>query len=165
MDETEARGMVEAVELSLSRDPRGRLMARDRAGQTYEDLTPLRLFPHSDPHRWIAILDASGREVSCIHDPSRLDMESSKILNEELSAREFVPLIKRIVRVSGNSVPCEWKVETDRGPTAFVVNDEKDVRRLGPFTVLVVDAHGIRYVISDYRQLDLYGRRVVEWYV
>ncbi len=165
MDDHESRGLIDAIELTLSRDARGRLQARDRSGHVFEDVTPLRLFPHSDPHHWIALIDHDGRELSCINDPGRLDMESTRVLNEELTAREFVPLIKRIVRVSGNSVPCEWKVETDRGATAFVVNDEKDVRRLGPFTVLVVDAHGIRYVISDYRQLDVYGRRVVEWYV
>jgi hypothetical protein len=67
--------------------------------------------------------------------------------------------------VSGNSEPCEWKVETDRGNTSFILNDEKDVRRLGDQQVLVVDSFGIRYMIPDRNKLDSYSKRVVEWYV
>ena len=54
-----------------------------------------------------------------------------KLLADELSCREFVPTIQRILWVSGNSEPSKWRVETDRGETEFVLNDEKDIRRLG----------------------------------
>ncbi len=165
LGEFEARGLIEGTDLAFSRDSAGRLMAVDGTGKVYEDLMPLRLFPHSDPEHWIAIFDADGAELCCLNDPSRLDPASASVLEEELQSREFVPEILRIVHVSGNNVPCEWHVETDRGNTVFVITDEKDVRRLGPHNVLVVDGHGIRYLIPDYRKLDAYGRRIIEWYV
>jgi hypothetical protein len=46
-----------------------------------------------------------------------------------------------------------------------VLNDEKDIRRLGAHGVLIIDAHGIRYLIEDDRGLDRYGRRWIEWYI
>jgi hypothetical protein len=82
-----------------------------------------------------------------------------------LERREFVPIVKRIISVSGNSEPCQWQVETDRGLTSFILKDENDVRRLGENSVLVVDSYGIRYLIPDRKTLDAHSRRIIEWYV
>jgi hypothetical protein len=87
------------------------------------------------------------------------------VLQEELSRREFLPVIQRIVRVSGNSEPCEWEVETDRGPTRFVLESEDHVRRLERNKVAIKDSHGIRYVVKDVDALDKKSRRIIEWYV
>lgn len=130
-----------------------------------DNVRPIRLFPLSRPESWIAILDAAGREICCIEGLEMLAPAQRSILEQELEKREFVPIVKRIVWVSGNSEPCEWKVETDRGATSFILNDEKDVRRLSDRGVLVVDSFGIRYMIQDRNQLDSYSKRVVEWYV
>ncbi len=88
-----------------------------------------------------------------------------KLLKDDLARREFVPIIRRIVRVSGNSEPCEWEVETDRGPTQFVLKSEDDVRRIGDHEILILDAHGTRYHIPDLSTMDVKSRRIVEWYV
>jgi hypothetical protein len=69
------------------------------------------------------------------------------------------------VRVSGNSEPCDWQVETDRGPTRFVLESEEDVRRIGEIQILIVDDHGTRYHIPDINAVDNKSRRIVEWYV
>jgi hypothetical protein len=87
------------------------------------------------------------------------------VLNDELSRSRFIPVIERIVHVSGNTEPCEWRVETDRGTTQFVLKSEDDVRRLGAEQILILDARGQRYYIPDLRQLDPKNRRIVEWYV
>lgn len=151
--------------LKLSRGSDGLLQAVEPTGLLFEGLAPIRLFPLTDPDHWIALLDAEGREVATIGDPSQLDANSAALLNEELKRREFVPHIERILSVSANSEPSQWRVQTDRGVTEFVLNDEKDIRRLGPHGVLIIDAHGIRYLICDDRQLDRHSRRIVEWYV
>lgn len=139
--------------------------ATDDNGSLFHCLVPLRLFPLTDPNRWIVLIDAKGREVLSIDDPSKLDPDSYGLLLDELKAREFVPLVDRILWTSGNSEPAQWRVSTDRGVTEFVLNDEKDIRRLGAHGVLIVDAHGIRYLITDDRKLDRTSRRIVEWYV
>ena len=94
-----------------------------------------------------------------------LDPDVRQLLDEELARREFVPVIERIVRVSGTSEPCEWTVQTDRGPTRFVLKSEDDVRRIGDGQILIVDAHGTRYQIPDIKSVDAKSRRIVEWYV
>lgn len=149
----------------LLRDAFGRLMLIDADGVRYADISVLPLFPLTDPGRWIALIDASGSEIACIADLAELNDASRALLEEQLAQRQFLPVIDRILRVSGNSEPCEWQVQTDRGETTFVLKSEDDVRRLSSFQVLVVDGHGIRYLIPDYRNLDAKSRRIVEWYV
>jgi hypothetical protein len=63
------------------------------------------------------------------------------------------------------SEPTEWDVETDRGLTRFILNSEDDIRRLGEGRALLVDAHGIRYLIPRLDSLDPFSRRVLERYL
>lgn len=151
--------------LKLLRAPDGALQAIEPSGRHLKGLTPVRLFPLTDPHHWIVLVDRKGRELVTIADPRELDATSAALLEEELKTREFVPHIERILWVSSTTEPSQWRVATDRGITEFVLNDEKDIRRLGPHGVLIVDAHGIRYLIPDDRQLDRASRRTVEWYI
>jgi hypothetical protein len=82
-----------------------------------------------------------------------------------MARREFVPIIRRIVRVSAPVEPSEWEVETDRGRTCFVVNSEDDVRRLDGQRAMILDTQGIRYLIPDLRGLDAASRRILERYL
>lgn len=157
--------MIEPESISLSVDSLGQLSVVDSQGETHQDIRPVRLFPLSNPDQWISLVDSQGREIACVDHLDKLSLASQVVLRSELEKREFVPLLKRVIWVSGNSEPCEWKVETDRGQSSFILKDEKDVRRLGEHGVLVVDSFGIRYFIPDRNQLDAYSRRIVEWYV
>jgi hypothetical protein len=154
-----------AARLKLLRGGDGSLHAVEPGGSHLKGLTPVRLFPLTDPDHWIVLVDRKGREVVMIAAPHELDAASAVLLNEELRTREFVPHIDRIMWVSGTSEPSQWRVATDRGITEFVLNDEKDIRRLGAHGVLIVDAHGIRYLIPDDRKLDRASRRTIEWYI
>ncbi|MFM2096929.1 MAG: hypothetical protein RIS70_4053, partial [Planctomycetota bacterium] len=100
-----------------------------------------------------------------IHSLNDLNQASRSVLEQELAARDFFPVIEQVLDVSSLSEPCEWTVVTDRGPTRFVLKSEEDVRRLGPHRAYIVDSHGIRYMIRDSRQLDAKSRRHVEWYL
>jgi len=152
-------------QLKLLRGADGALQAVEAGGRHFEGLTPIRLFPLTDPNCWISLVDRRGAEVVTIARPSELDPASAELLTEELRTREFVPQVDHILWVSGNSEPSQWRVATDRGVTEFVLNDEKDIRRLGAHGVLIVDAHGIRYLIPDDRLLDRQSRRTIEWYI
>lgn len=151
--------------IHLERKSDGGLLVRLADGQEIQDAVPLRLFPLSEPQKWIALLDSDGRERVLLESLEQLTNTDRTLLLEELSRREFVPIIHRISWVSGNSEPCSWRVTTDRGETEFVLKSEDDIRRLGTHSVLVVDSHGIRYLIPNRDQLDAYSRRIIEWYV
>jgi hypothetical protein len=150
---------------SLSRDAWGQLTLIDAEGVRHANVLPVPMFPISDSSHWVSLVGSDGHEIVCVEDPQQLAADVRAVLEEELARREFVPIIERITWVSGNSEPCEWRVDTDRGPTQFVLKNEEDVRRLGPHQILIVDAKGIRYQIPDLRSVDAKSRRIVEWYV
>jgi hypothetical protein len=149
----------------LVRDQWGQLTFISADGQKLSNVAPVALFPISQPDSWISVRLPDGTELACVEDPRTLPADVWQLLREELARREFVPIIRRIVRVSGNSEPCEWQVETDRGPTRFVLKSEEDVRRIGDHEILILDAHGTRYHIPDLSAVDVKSRRIVEWYV
>jgi hypothetical protein len=151
--------------IRLERRSDGTLLVQLPGNREQLEVFPLRLFPLSEPQKWIALLNPEGREVALLDSLENLPAAARELLNEELSRREFVPIIRQITWVSGNSEPCSWRVRTDRGETEFVLKNEDDIRRLGARSVLVVDSHGIRYLIPDREQLDSFSQRIVEWYV
>ena len=81
---------------------------------------PVRTFPISDPDRWIAICDSEGRELVGVADVNALPADLRGVLERDLARREFVPQVRRILRVPVDAEPTHWEVETDRGPTRFV---------------------------------------------
>lgn len=151
--------------LHLQRDAWGRLVMSTGDGREYVGVVPIRLFPLSDPDHWISLVDAVGGELMCLETLEYLPSETRDILEEELQQREFLPIIRRVERVSVHEDPSEWHVLTDRGETAFSVNHEDDVHRLGVHSAVVIDAHGIRYLIPDLRLLDSGSRRILDRYI
>ncbi|MGA2799129.1 MAG: DUF1854 domain-containing protein [Thermoguttaceae bacterium] len=148
----------------LHRDAYDRLILTDADGRILVGVEPVRAFPISSAEEWFSIIDAEGHEVLCIRHPGTLPSELRKILEEELSCREFVPIIERIVSVTADVDPSQWLVETDRGETTFLLDSEDDVRRLGAYKAMFIDTHGIRYLISDTRALDYASRRILDRY-
>ena len=73
--------------------------------------------------------------------------------------------ILAILHMNSATEPSQWEVRTDRGETRFVVRQDEDVRRLDNHRALVIDAHGIRYLIEDTRELDAHSRRLLERYL
>lgn len=153
------------MDFQLTHDDQGRLVMTAADGTKHAGVVPVRCFPITDPDHWISLCDADGREQASIADLQRLPGAVRKVLETELSRREFVPVIERIVQVSSGADPTMWTVETDRGPTRFLVKSEEDVRRLGAGGAIIVDIHAVRYVVPDIRALDGTSRRWLERYL
>lgn len=151
--------------IRLHHDPCGRLVMVDADGQEHVGVEPVRLFPLSDQDHWIALCDASGHEICCLEQLDHLATDTREALQEALLVREFLPVIQRIVEASSLSNPSRWEVETDRGPVVFELDDEDDVHRLGPGGAVIIDSHGIRYLIPDTQQLDPSSRRILDRYL
>jgi hypothetical protein len=151
--------------IRLERDEQSRLVVVDATGQRHAPVEPIRAFPISEPQRWISLCDPNGREIAQIEDLNSLPVEQRELLIEELARCEFVPLIQRIESISSLAEPSEWSVVTDRGPTRFVLNSDEHVRRLGPERVLILDSHGLRYLIPNLKQLDAHSRRLLSRYL
>lgn len=150
---------------SLYRDPDGTLALLDEHGRRFSGVEPVRLFPLTDPDRWISICDADANELVCIDDIGRLSPQIRELLEEELQMRLFLPIIRKIIKISTESDPSEWQVETDHGKTAFLVKDEDDVHRLGGGRMLIIDFYGTRYLIPDVYRLDSASRKSLAYFM
>lgn len=152
----------EGSEVRLGLDNFGRLVLTTPDGESEVGVEPVRAFPITDPNGFVSFCDALGREVVCLRSPEGLDPASRAVLNEELGRREFVPVIRRIVRVTGEATPADWEVETDRGGTRFTLDSEDDIRTLGPHRLMITDSRKLRYQVPDLRTLDGHSRRLLE---
>ena len=149
----------------LRHDPFGRLIFVDAAGSVHEGVTVVRAFPITDPQHMVAIISATGHELLLVDDMAQLPVKLCEALEQELARREFLPQIERIVNVSGRIEPCEWEVETDRGPRKFVLAAYEDVHRLANHRALIFDGEGIRYLVPDVRALDAESRAHLDRYL
>lgn len=162
MSQPGSQPRLAAGEFDLANDAWGRLVLIDSQGMCHEGVEPVRAFPLSDPQRWVAICDPEGAELAFIDDLSDLTPAVREVLDEALARRDFVPVVERILHVEVHAEPSEWEVKTDRGVTRFQLHSDEGVRRLGAFEAMLVDTHGTRYLIADFRRLDAYGRRIVD---
>jgi hypothetical protein len=163
--EHSGNGKLLAHPFELSSDAWGRLVLVDGHGQRHVGVEPVRAFPISSPRQGIAICDSDGKEILWIDRLDDLPQPVRGMLEEALARREFVPVLRRILNINTLTEPSEWQVETDRGRTRFVLNNEDDVRPLDGHRAMVIDAQGIRYLIPDTRSLDATSRRLLERYL
>jgi hypothetical protein len=149
-------------DFELSRNAFGRLVFRSPEGEVHEGIVAVRAFPIAAPETGIALVSVDGHELAWIESLADLPEAARGLVEAELAAREFMPQIKRLSGVSGFATPSTWRVETDRGDTEFVLKGEEDIHRLSAQTLLIVDSHGIQFLIRDLPALDAGSRRLLD---
>jgi hypothetical protein len=147
---------------SLRRDAFGKLVLTDGDGAEFVGVIPVRSFPVQAPTRGISMVRDGGKEVAWIDDLDTLPADVRALVAEELDGREFMPEIQSIKGVSSFATPCTWTVRTDRGDTEFVLKNEEDIRRLGAYSLLVADSHGIHFLIRDMFAIDKGSRKILD---
>ncbi|MEI7514330.1 MAG: DUF1854 domain-containing protein [Betaproteobacteria bacterium] len=148
---------------SLERTPFGKLVLTKAQGQRFEGVVPVRAFPIQAPEEGVSVLDTDGHEVAWVPNLADLSPHSQDLLRQALALREFMPVVARIVSVSGFSTPCTWRVETDRGACEFVLRGDEDIRRVGTeLGLLIADAHGIHYLVRDQLALDAHSKKILD---
>ncbi|MFM7033665.1 MAG: DUF1854 domain-containing protein [Planctomycetia bacterium] len=145
----------------LERHAHGRLSLIDSAGVQHHNVDVLRGFPITAPRGSVAIVAADGTELAWIDSLESAPGPLREMLEQELSQREFLPVIERIETVSDGE-PAEWSVMTDRGPRRFKVAHADDIARLPDDSAFVTDIDGIRYRIESLARLPLQDRRMIE---
>ncbi len=137
------------------------LIIVDANGVKIEGVEPAGAFPLSARNEKISLLDRGGCEVLWIEDLDLIGPSLRDILDSSLARKKFVPVIQKITEAQTESTPSEWHVVTDRGETAFFLNNEEDMRRPGDSGAIFVDTHGIRYIIPDLKSFDTKNRRIL----
>lgn len=141
-------------------------LARDDFGQLLldgEPVTPVRAHPISAPDDGIGLVGADGHERLWIPRLDGLEDGERELLAAELRAREFQPLLQRLISVSTFSTPSQWTVQTDRGLLQFFLKSEEDIRRIGTAgRLLISSSHGLQLQLPDRWALDRHSRRLLE---
>lgn len=151
-------------EFALEHDEWGKLVLVRPDGSRVAGVDPVRAFPLSDPRRSISLLDPRGHEVGWVDRLDDLPHPARGVLEDELAHRHFLPVVLRVVGLTGWTEPIVCDAETDRGPVRFTIKAEEDVRRLPEGRVLITDANGVRYLIPDVAALDPASRRLMSRY-
>ena len=146
----------------LSRNPLGQLVLRTASGAVHVAVVPVRAFPLAAPNEGLSIVSAEGRELAWVDKLDELPAPVRTLVDEELAAREFVPEIRRLSAVSTFSTPSVWSVETDRGPTQFILKSEEDIRRLHRNGLLIASGQGVQYLVRDKTALDRASRKLLD---
>jgi hypothetical protein len=154
---------VTASRFTLERTPFGKLVLTNEAGERFEGVAPVRAFPIQSPDDGISLVSTDGKEVAWVDLLADVPQPAQDLIRAELTTREFMPVIARIVSVTSYSTPCTWAVETDRGATEFVLRGDEDIRRIGKDNgLLIADAHGIQYLVRDQFALDTHSKKILD---
>ncbi|TBO30370.1 DUF1854 domain-containing protein [Aquabacterium lacunae] len=148
--------------LSLQRDAHGLLVYTDAQGQRHEGVVPVRAFPLSAPDEGVSLVGSDGHELLWIDRLSQVPAAMAELIREELASRDFVPVIRALLDVSTFATPSTWTVETDRGPTSFILKSEDDIRRLPGSALLINSSHGVVWSIPDRMGMDKHSRKLLE---
>jgi len=147
---------------SLSFNALGQLAVRLADGSLHEEAVVVRAFPIAEPDLSISILSAEGKELIWIDDLAAVSDVDRQVIERALQMREFMPEILRLDGVNSFSTPSTWRVQTNRGPTEFVLKGEEDIKRLSINTLIVEDAHGVQFLIRDLPALDRHTRKLLD---
>lgn len=152
---------AEAPCFQLTRDASGHLAFVGADGRHETGVVPVRAFPLNAPDEGISLVGTDGHELGWIAELHALPVHMRELLQEELALRDFMPVITRLVKVSTFSTPSIWTVETDRGPTSFILKGEEDIRRLGAAALLIAGSEGVQYSVKDMASLDRASRKLL----
>ena len=147
---------------TLERDTLGRLILIDASGVRHVGVYPVRAVPITAAGAGISIMDQSGKELCWFDAVSAIPELELGLIEDEMAAREFMPVIEKITKVSTFATPSIWDIETDRGPTRIRLKGEEDIRRIAGNTLLIADSNGLQFLIKDATQLDKVSKKLLD---
>ena len=154
--------MLGPDDVKLFRTPAGdaRVRATLTDDRSFLNVRIARAFPFTRVNSYIGLRDAADAEIGMVVDPSVLDADSRKVIEEELSRRYFTPRVEKVMSVDEQFGTATFRVMTDRGERRIVVRNLRDnAHALGPVRVLMTDSEGNRY---DFPDITKYGARAYE---
>jgi hypothetical protein len=150
------------LSLAVHWNEAGRLVFTGSDGVAHVGVVPVRAFPVSAAEEGLSLVDADGHELAWIERLEDWPPEIQAAVRRGLQEREFMPTIHRLSGVSSFATPSTWTVETDRGCFELILKGEEDLRRLGGSALLVVDSHGVQFLIRDLLALDKHSKKLLD---
>jgi len=122
----------------------------------YARVKVLRLFPFTDPDRYISVRDHNDkdREIGVIEELSKMSKETQERIREQLSLYYFTPQITKIYSIKDEYGYAYFHVLTDAGECKFAINmGASAVVRLSETRLLITDLDENRFEIRDVTKL------------
>jgi hypothetical protein len=154
--------MAQVDSFELMKDGKGRLILKRPGQEDVQDVRVRRVFPLTHATRYVSIRSGEGKELLLIEDLAALDASLRGLIEEVLSGTSFIPQIQRVEDVDVRFGYQQWKVQTDRGPAEFRVQEREDIRFLSDGRFRIKDADGNVYEMPSLGALDDRSRKAVE---
>lgn len=122
----------------------------------YPRVQVVRMFPFSDPEKYISIRtpDGHSKEIGIIENMKDVTKETAQMLTEQLNLRYFTPIITKIVNIKEEYGYAYFEVVTDRGACRFTINmGGHAVVHLSETRILISDIDENRFEIPDIMKL------------
>jgi len=155
----DVRGAAEAEFLlaqsvSVRRLPGGELLLL-AAGRRWENASVRMVFPLTQTERMLAFTGPEDEYLGTVRDFHELDVDSRRVIQDELAQSYFRPNILRILRLRKRFGLVEMDAVTSAGPRLIRFRSPRDdIRELGPGRYLLTDATGNRFEIPCLETLD-----------
>ncbi|MEO7035080.1 MAG: DUF1854 domain-containing protein [Polyangiaceae bacterium] len=156
----EPRPRFDPTEIQLSLDAHGQLWAAAPNAEKVA-VSARRAFPLTSPDAYVSLVDATHQERACFPNLSGLTTEQRQLVERALSKADFLPQVRHIHAITQEATSSRWQVDTDRGPTEFIVDQEDHVRPLEDGRHLISDSHGMRYLVPVPSALDVRSRKLL----
>ena len=150
------------MDFKLTHNAAGQLQLTASDGSIFDGVYPVRAFPINAPDEGLSIVSKEGKELAWLPSLATLPTDAKTLILEELTQREFMPLIKRIRHVSSFATPSTWEVETDKGATQLTLKSEDQIWRIKGSKFLITDKHGVNFMIQDTDELDKHSRKLLD---
>lgn len=148
-------------EFKIAPDAQGKLTLHRPGEADMKDIRLRRAFPWTKPTQFVSVRSSDGNEILLIDDVAQLEETQQHLVNDYLSDAVFIPKITRIDAVDVRFGFQQWKVQTDRGPIEFRVQEREDIRFLPDGRFNVRDADGNVYELPPLATLDEQSRRAL----
>ncbi|MCQ2526839.1 MAG: DUF1854 domain-containing protein [Lachnospiraceae bacterium] len=144
----------------------GGLVSMELAGTSYKRVKPIRLFPFTDPGKYIAIHDEQDAEIGVIEDLEQLSKDQAALLQEQLDLYYFTPVISKIINIKDEYGYAYFHVVTDRGECKFAINmGSNAVAKLSDNRLLITDLDGNRFEVADVQALTVKEQRKLDLFL
>ncbi len=129
-----------------------------------------RAFPFDMPEEYISVLDKDKKEIGFIRSLDDFDGEARELLKNELNAKYYTPVIKKILSVKERYGFSYWKCECEFGEKSFTLQDTfrsiiKATNPDGSERIFILDVDGNRYEIPNVETLDRQSYKKIELYL
>jgi len=142
-------------DLQLFYEPKDRLRLTIQNDRSFMTIKPVWSAPLSQPGKYLSLLNSKGDEIAMVTNPSDLEQESLKAVQEELHRRYLTATVHKILHAKVEFGATYWHVLTHRGERDFVTQSlQENAIWLSEHHLLLLDVEGNRFEIPDIRALD-----------